>query len=125
MQPPRRDACSNAGRCTVSTGEVTYLHIDDLRNSSTSSRFDSSVHRGSSFGDSYPDPDWPRHRQILQGEVPSLIDPPSGYFFHPRRPIAKDGLCDVQVPELLPGDDQPDRLAACHLRTSVMTEQNP
>ena len=64
-----------------------------------------------------PDPSRPRNRQILQGEVPSPIDPPPGCFFHPRCPIAQDGLCNVEVPELLAGDDQPDHLAACHLRT--------
>lgn len=66
-----------------------------------------------------PDPDRPRDRQILQGEVPSPINPPSGCFFHPRCPIAENGLCDVKVPELLPGDDGPDHLAACHLRTET------
>jgi peptide/nickel transport system ATP-binding protein/oligopeptide transport system ATP-binding protein len=64
-----------------------------------------------------PDPDRPRNRQILQGEVPSPIDPPPGCFFNPRCPIAEDGLCNVDVPKLLPGDDGPDHLAACHLRT--------
>jgi len=66
-----------------------------------------------------PDPDRPRNRQILQGEVPSPINPPSGCFFHPRCPIAEKGLCDVEVPVLLPGDDGPDHLAACHLRTDA------
>ncbi|MCL1587052.1 MAG: ATP-binding cassette domain-containing protein [Actinomycetia bacterium] len=64
-----------------------------------------------------PDPDRPRNRQILQGEVPSPINPPPGCFFNPRCPIAQDGLCNVDVPKLLPGDDGPDHLAACHLRT--------
>jgi oligopeptide transport system ATP-binding protein len=64
-----------------------------------------------------PDPDRPRNRQILQGEVPSPINPPQGCFFNPRCPIAEDGLCNVDVPKLLPGDDGPDHLAACHLRT--------
>mgnify|MGYP001825834244 CR=1 FL=1 len=64
-----------------------------------------------------PDPDRPRNRQILQGEVPSPIDPPPGCYFHPRCPIAQQGLCDVQTPELLPGPDRPTHLAACHLRT--------
>jgi len=66
-----------------------------------------------------PDPGRPRNRQILQGEVPSPIDPPQGCFFHPRCPIAQDGLCNVEVPELLPDSDQPNHLAACHLRTGV------
>ena len=71
-----------------------------------------------------PDPDRPRNRQILQGEVPSPINPPSGCFFHPRCPIAEDGLCDVKTPTLLPGDDGPNHLAACHLRTDTR-EQTP
>ncbi len=64
-----------------------------------------------------PDPDRPRQRMILQGEIPSPLDPPTGCHFHPRCPIAKSGLCDWEVPELLPGPDRPDHLAACHLRT--------
>ncbi len=73
-----------------------------------------------------PDPDRPRNRQILQGEVPSPIDPPPGCFFHPRCPIAKEGLCNVEVPELRLGGDSPDHLAACHLRTenASATAQN-
>ena len=64
-----------------------------------------------------PDPDRPRQRMILQGEIPSPLEPPTGCHFHPRCPIAKVGLCDWEVPELLPGTDRPDHLAACHLRT--------
>lgn len=70
-----------------------------------------------------PDPDRPRNRQILQGEVPSPIDPPTGCYFHPRCPIAEKGLCDVDVPALLPGDDRPNHLAACHLRTGKASNQ--
>ena len=70
-----------------------------------------------------PDPDRPRKHQTLQGEVPSPINPPAGCFFHPRCPIAKGGLCDVEVPKLLPGDDQPNHLAACHLRTGAARER--
>jgi oligopeptide transport system ATP-binding protein len=69
-----------------------------------------------------PDPDRPRNRQILQGEVPSPINPPPGCFFNPRCPIAEDGLCNVDVPMLLPGDDGPDHLAACHLRTGSSSQ---
>jgi oligopeptide/dipeptide ABC transporter ATP-binding protein len=64
-----------------------------------------------------PDPDRPRQRMILQGEIPSPLNPPTGCHFHPRCPIAKAGLCDWEVPTLLPGPDRPDHLAACHLRT--------
>ena len=70
-----------------------------------------------------PDPDRPRNRQTLQGEVPSPINPPPGCFFNPRCPIAEDGLCDVEAPKLLPGDDGPDHLAACHLRTGMAVDR--
>jgi len=63
-----------------------------------------------------PDPDRPRQRMILQGEIPSPLDPPTGCHFHPRCPIAQKGLCDWEPPELMPGPDRPDHLAACHLR---------
>jgi peptide/nickel transport system ATP-binding protein/oligopeptide transport system ATP-binding protein len=66
-----------------------------------------------------PDPDRPRNRQILQGEVPSPINPPAGCYFHPRCPIMEKGVCDVDVPELLAGDDMPTHLAACHMRTGT------
>lgn len=64
-----------------------------------------------------PDPDRPRNRTILQGEVPSPIDPPSGCFFHPRCPIAASGVCDVTVPKLMQSSTSADHLASCHLRT--------
>ncbi|HEY7564324.1 MAG TPA: oligopeptide/dipeptide ABC transporter ATP-binding protein [Acidimicrobiia bacterium] len=63
-----------------------------------------------------PDPDRPRRRLILQGDVPSPLNPPTGCHFHPRCPIALQGLCDWELPPLMPGPDRPDHLAACHLR---------
>ena len=54
-----------------------------------------------------PDPtiEKTRRHRMLQGEVPSPINPPSGCVFHPRCPIAVDS-CREQVPglrELRPG----------------------
>jgi oligopeptide/dipeptide ABC transporter ATP-binding protein len=63
-----------------------------------------------------PDPDRPRNRMILQGEIPSPLNPPPGCHFHPRCPIAKPGLCDVETPALMSGSDEKDHLAACWLR---------
>ncbi|MEA3503500.1 MAG: ABC transporter ATP-binding protein, partial [Actinomycetota bacterium] len=45
-----------------------------------------------------PDPDRPRNRVILQGDVPSPINAPPGCHFHPRCSIAQTGICDVEVP---------------------------
>ncbi len=47
-----------------------------------------------------PDPKAHRKRLILQGDVPSPLDPPTGCAFHPRCPIAEKGLCDREVPAL-------------------------
>ena len=47
-----------------------------------------------------PDPEKRRERIILQGDVPSPIDPPPGCRFHPRCPVAVKGQCDVVAPRL-------------------------
>ncbi|HXN30655.1 MAG TPA: ABC transporter ATP-binding protein, partial [Polyangiaceae bacterium] len=48
-----------------------------------------------------PDPDRKRVRLVLQGDVPSPIDPPSGCAFHPRCARAIRGTCDRETPPLL------------------------
>jgi oligopeptide transport system ATP-binding protein len=46
-----------------------------------------------------PDPTHQKERTILRGDVPSPINPPSGCYFHPRCPIARDN-CKVDAPVL-------------------------
>ncbi|AKI97162.1 oligopeptide/dipeptide ABC transporter ATP-binding protein [Kosmotoga pacifica] len=46
-----------------------------------------------------PDPEKKSKRIILQGDVPSPINPPKGCRFHPRCPIAKD-ICSKEEPPL-------------------------
>ena len=60
-----------------------------------------------------PDPAQERRRArlVLQGEVPSPIDPPAGCRFHPRCPLARD-RCRVEVPLLR--EVGGGHLAACH-----------
>jgi oligopeptide/dipeptide ABC transporter ATP-binding protein len=58
------------------------------------------------------DPRASRERTMLQGDVPSPINPPSGCRFHPRCPKAME-ICSKAEPSL--GDCGTDHLCACHL----------
>lgn len=58
-----------------------------------------------------PDPHLSRKRIILQGDVPSPIDPPAGCRFASRC-FAKVGACDVAAPELR--EVVGGHLCACH-----------
>ncbi len=63
-----------------------------------------------------PDPvlEKKRSRLILQGELPSPLQPPSGCPFHPRCPKAMP-ICRQQKPELVAiSSSSPKHLAACH-----------
>jgi oligopeptide transport system ATP-binding protein len=61
-----------------------------------------------------PDPTHKSDRVILQGDVPSPLNPPAGCFFNPRCPVVQD-RCKTERPELCPVD-QGDSIhqAACH-----------
>jgi oligopeptide/dipeptide ABC transporter ATP-binding protein len=55
-----------------------------------------------------------KERQVLKGDVPSPINPPSGCYFHPRCPLATE-LCRKEAPPLRNvGTPQKPHLAACH-----------
>ena len=56
-------------------------------------------------------PDQKKERQIISGDVPSPLNPPSGCRFHPRCPIAQE-ICSREEPELR--ELRPRHLAACH-----------
>jgi oligopeptide/dipeptide ABC transporter ATP-binding protein len=60
-----------------------------------------------------PDPTIRRNKVILQGDVPSPINPPPGCHFHTRCPYAEE-RCRVEVPELK--EIRPGHVVACHLR---------
>ncbi|HEY1796630.1 MAG TPA: dipeptide ABC transporter ATP-binding protein [Stellaceae bacterium] len=61
-----------------------------------------------------PNPKLRREKRLLQGDVPSPINPPPGCTFHTRCPLAEE-RCKVQKPvlrEIAPGHD-----VSCHLVT--------
>lgn len=55
-----------------------------------------------------------RERQVIQGDVPSPINPPSGCHFHTRCPFAKD-ICKEKEPILENhGSEEFPHLVSCH-----------
>jgi oligopeptide/dipeptide ABC transporter ATP-binding protein len=60
-----------------------------------------------------PDPAIKRNKRVLQGDVPSPVNPPSGCHFHTRCPYAV-ARCKMETPALR--EVKPGQLVACHLR---------
>jgi len=68
-----------------------------------------------------PDPTHVPDRQILEGDVPSPIDPPPGCAFAPRCPVKAGADCETRMPELVevePGYWLSD-CACCEAKKSV------
>jgi oligopeptide transport system ATP-binding protein len=61
-----------------------------------------------------PDPTVKKKRRILEGDVPSPINPPSGCHFHTRCPY-KEKICEEVEPEFK--ELGAGHWVACHLRT--------
>jgi oligopeptide/dipeptide ABC transporter ATP-binding protein len=60
-----------------------------------------------------PDPTIKRKKIVLQGDVPSPVNPPKGCHFHTRCPYAVD-RCRVETPLLR--EIEPGHQVSCHLR---------
>jgi oligopeptide/dipeptide ABC transporter ATP-binding protein len=61
-----------------------------------------------------PNPNVARSRKpiVLEGDVPSPINPPSACRFHPRCPRFQEGVCDVEEPLLT--EREAGHEVACH-----------
>jgi oligopeptide/dipeptide ABC transporter ATP-binding protein len=60
-----------------------------------------------------PDPEIHKQKIILQGDVPSPMNPPTGCTFHPRCPERED-ICPQEIPVFK--DVGNEHWVACHLR---------
>ena len=60
-----------------------------------------------------PDPRVKRKRRVVEGDVPSPINPPSGCAFHTRCPYV-EARCRSETPKL--AEAAPGQWVACHLR---------
>ena len=60
-----------------------------------------------------------KQRTILQGEVPSLVTPPTGCKFHTRCPAFLGDICRIEVPK--PRDIGGGQIVRCHLYDEVGT----
>jgi len=58
-----------------------------------------------------PDPDYEVERILLEGDVPSPVNPPSGCYFHPRCRYAKE-ICRTEAPEYR--DLGGEHFVSCH-----------
>jgi oligopeptide transport system ATP-binding protein len=67
-----------------------------------------------------PDPTVKKKRILLQGDIPTPLDPPGGCVFHTRCPIAQLPICRDQVPPLV--EHKPGQFAACHFAGDPIPE---
>jgi peptide/nickel transport system ATP-binding protein len=62
-----------------------------------------------------PNPKLKREKRLLQGDVPSPINPPPGCAFHTRCPYA-EARCKIDTPKLV--ELSPGHGVSCHLRVN-------
>lgn len=65
-----------------------------------------------------PDPDVKHEAQLLEGDVPSPLNPPSGCRFHTRCPVVMDKCRTIEPPLTEIGTGKDKQLVWCHLHTN-------
>jgi len=66
-----------------------------------------------------PDPKYREAGKLLSGEVADPLNPPSGCYFNPRCPYAKD-ICKQEYPSLVNvGKNGQDHFVACHFADAL------
>jgi peptide/nickel transport system ATP-binding protein len=60
--------------------------------------------------------------KVIGGSIPNLIEVPSGCRFHPRCDFAKQGVCSMELPELV--EIEPEHYVAC-LRAREIEAESP
>lgn len=66
-----------------------------------------------------PDPDYRMNEILLEGDVPSALNPPSGCYFHPRCRYSEE-ICRNQTPIYREVDEK--HFVSCHLADSLTLE---
>ncbi len=61
-----------------------------------------------------PNPRLRGERPVLEGDVPSPLNPPQGCRFHPRCPLVQP-ICQAEQPAF--AEKRPEHMVACHLVT--------
>lgn len=64
-----------------------------------------------------------KQRVILEGDVPSPINPPQGCRFHTRCHYRQE-ICTVKEPELIAHPLYPDHLVACHFSQNLSSNKD-
>ena len=67
-----------------------------------------------------PDPEKKLEMTMIQGEIPSNVDVPSGCKFHPRCPFAQD-RCKEEVPEFR--EIEKEHFVKCHYAEDIMANK--
>jgi oligopeptide transport system ATP-binding protein len=69
-----------------------------------------------------PNPTVKKTRILLQGDIPTPLNPPSGCVFHTRCPIAQFPICKDVVPPLV--EHKPGQFAACHFAGAPLPHES-